>query len=47
MLNQYQDKQNIVPVFNSGQTLYFFQYGVYSSFESMQDHTQKIRWLYL
>ncbi|NLM62814.1 MAG: hypothetical protein GX190_00675 [Mollicutes bacterium] len=42
MLNQYQDKQNIVPVFNSGQTLYFFQYGVYSSFESMQDHTQKL-----
>ncbi len=44
MLNQYQDKQNITPVFNSGEILYFIQYGVYSTLESMENNTKNLNY---
>ncbi|MDD2519118.1 MAG: hypothetical protein PHI05_04935 [Bacilli bacterium] len=44
MLNQYQNKQKITPVFNTGETLYFIQYGVYSSEESMKNNTDKLNY---
>ena len=44
MLNQYQNKQKITPVFNTGEKLYFIQYGVYSSEESMKNNTDKLNY---
>ncbi len=44
MLNQYENKQNIIPVFNSGQKIYFVQYGVYSTEDSMRNNTKKLNY---
>ncbi|MDD2181021.1 MAG: hypothetical protein PHW32_01495 [Bacilli bacterium] len=44
MLNQYENKQNITPVFNSSEKLYFIQYGVYSNEESMKSNTENLNY---
>ena len=36
MLNQYDGKEKVEPVFNTGEKVYFIQQGVYSSKESME-----------
>ena len=44
MLNQYENKQNITPVFNNSENLYFIQYGVYSNEESMKNNTKNLNY---
>ena len=44
MLNQYENKQNITPVFKSGKDLYFIQYGVYSTEENMENNTKNLNY---
>lgn len=39
MLNQYNEKPNLNLTFNKSEKLYFIQYGVYSSVESMEKNT--------
>ncbi|MDD3392235.1 MAG: hypothetical protein PHE54_01695 [Bacilli bacterium] len=39
VINQYQNKQALSPVFSEQESAYFIQYGVYSSMESMQKNT--------
>ncbi len=42
MLSQYENKEEIKPVFKSDKSLFFIQYGVYSSQESMKDNTKEL-----
>lgn len=42
MINQYEDKQNLKLVLGKSETVYFFQYGVYSSLESMEQNVKNL-----
>lgn len=45
LLNQYQNRQTITPVFNnSGKKLYFIQYGVYSTEENMRNQAKNLNY---
>ena len=40
--NQYSDKQSLKTVFNKGETLYFARQGIYSSLDSVKEHTMNL-----
>lgn len=42
ILGQYDNKQEIKPVFNKSETLYFLQYGAYSTKDSMKRNTSEL-----
>jgi hypothetical protein len=42
MFGQYDTDKIIIPVFNQSQTLYFIQYGAYSTFDSMNEEADKL-----
>jgi len=44
MLTQYEEREEIKPVFGQTENLFFIQYGVYSSRDSMENNTKELNY---